>query len=356
MAHFQLIDNPLLLRKDWLFSRGARLFMVGDSGEEKLAIHLKNRVTIEQKGLVGPGNVLPRIVPDSDVVKIVATTAFDKLQSQALTLEGARAGRAVLRGQDASGAAVPGLELVVVVGEFENHPGMEVDLIADLCRGTDPVKGHAVHRMLHDNPENIFNENWQPIIDKRGRMACGTVCKDGAESLWGGDASDHIFRNYHVALRPGTRVLSRDQVTFSKALTERAKTSLKGWLTRKRKPVVVGVLYGPTTSSLGPSNRGTIVTNKYGQIERTGSFGHSVLIVGCNAAADEFLYIDPWYNGSKLQYEGGFAGDEFPACQSLGIFQVEAADPRGPVIRQTVATEGTFRRAAGNILEIIAGP
>jgi hypothetical protein len=151
-------------------------------------------------------------------------------------------------------------------------------------------------------------------------------------------------------------VLSRDQVTFSKALTERAKTSLKGWLTRKRKPVVVGVLYGPTTSSLGPSNRGTIVTNKYGQIERTGSFGHSVLIVGCNAAADEFLYIDPWYNGSKLQYEGGFAGDEFPACQSLGIFQVEAADPRGPVIRQTVATEGTFRRAAGNILEIIAGP
>jgi hypothetical protein len=81
---------------------------------------------------------------------------------------------------------VPGLELVVVVGEFENHPGMEVDLIADLCRGTDPVKGHAVHRMLHDNPENIFNENWQPIIDKRGRMACGTVCKDGAESLWGG--------------------------------------------------------------------------------------------------------------------------------------------------------------------------
>ncbi|QDV38958.1 hypothetical protein [Tautonia plasticadhaerens] len=359
MAHFQLVDNPFHLKRKWLFSKGARLFVKGDSGEERIAIHLGNRIVLEQKGAIGPGNAMPRIVPSvPSVVDVVETKVHASLQSQTITLKGAGAGRAVLRGVDEAGRLVPGLELVVVVGDFVNHPGLTIDLLADLCRGTDPVKSHAVHRMLHDNPENIFNENWQPIIDKWGERACGTVADDGASALWGGNATDHVFRGYHIAFRPGFKVTSRDQVKFSKAQVARGRTSIKSWLTRKKTPVVVGVLYGPTSSGSGAaaSVRGPIETNRFGQLERTGRFGHSVLIVGCNEAADQFLYVDPWYNGSKLQYKGGFTHNEFPVSQSIGLFKLVDDSNRGPVLRQAPEAEGTFRLADGNILEITSGP
>ena len=83
--------------------------------------------------------------------------------------------------------------------------------------------------------------------------------------------------------------------------------------------------------------------------------GHFAVIVGCNAGADRFLYVDPWAGGSSLEYTGGVPGLTPPGtkCGFLGMFGVEYG-PRGPVIRQTPDSAGTFQGETS--LEVIAGP
>jgi hypothetical protein len=94
--------------------------------------------------------------------------------------------------------------------------------------------------------------------------------------------------------------------------------------------------------------------NGFLQPDRGG--GHFVLIVGCNVAADQFLYVDPWYGGSQLAYGGGIAGESYPGkCQMLGMFIIDNG-ARGPVICQSPASEGSFNRMSNSFLEVIAGP
>jgi hypothetical protein len=363
MAHFQLIDDPLFLKNSWLFSKGTRLFVKGDAGQEKIVIHQNNQITLEQKGTIDPaGKVLPEVfstVPD--VVQVVKTTRFEKLQTQNVTIKAVGVGKAELKGKDAAGGIAADLKpLTVVAGVFENYEGMEIDLLADVCRGSDPAKIHAVHRLLNNSFDNIFNENWQPNIDKWGERACGTVSKVGGAVLWGGNAEPDNFDTYHIPLAAGAEVKSRNQVKYNQRGVLRATTAIAGWLRKNKRPVVVGVLYGP--SKLPPGTRGPKLTaNRYGQLERTGAYGHSVLIVGCNKAGNLFLYVDPWNGGSQLKYKGGIAGvaeGRFSEkCDDLGVFIADPWDMRGPpVLRTSSETTGTFSPTDDSFLEVISGP
>jgi hypothetical protein len=84
-----------------------------------------------------------------------------------------------------------------------------------------------------------------------------------------------------------------------------------------------------------------------------------VLIVGCSDDGNKLLYVDPWFGGSKLVYKGGVAGSPSQPtapCLFLGEFETDAASRRGPVLRQTRASESSFNSAANNSLEVVAGP
>ena len=52
------------------------------------------------------------------------------------TVIASKAGKTTLSATDRAGTTKASLE--VVVGKLDVHPGMQVDLIADVCRGSDP--------------------------------------------------------------------------------------------------------------------------------------------------------------------------------------------------------------------------
>lgn len=346
---FQLIDDPWLTKnKPWLFKKGTKLFVDGDSGEQ--AIHIKSGHTLQLE-LAGAA-LGPVTVRSSD--HNVTVTGPDARNRIAVTSNAAVT--TLLTAHDSTGRITKD-NLWVSFGKVEKHSGMEVDLIADLLSEPDPVRIHAMHRFLNDNPDNVFNENWQGNIDKWGPRACGTVAKAGGHAFWESNPEDHLFRAYHIPFpvprgRSSVRVTDRKQVKFKEDTVNKGKTAILGWLTRKKKPVLVGVLYGPTTG-------GFLDTGTYGTIQRGGRFGHTVMIVGCDKAAENFLYIDPWHGGSQLIYGGGItAASKFTRKCSMGILSLDRSDlaTRGPVLRQTLATEGTFERKGGDFLEVISGP
>jgi len=113
------------------------------------------------------------------------------------------------------------------------------------------------------------------------------------------------------------------------------------------RPVLAGCAYEPKTSML-----------KEGHLQATRDGGHSVLIVGSNAAGTEFLYVDPFPGGSNLKYTGGVAADSYPKeCFFLGMFKVDSLQEligRGPLLRKHWDTNGPW--AGERYLEVISGP
>lgn len=347
--YFHLIDDPWLLKnKYWLFKKKIRLYAKGDSGIE--ALHLSSGVT----AALGLGDVPAGSVTIRSSDPGVTVTGPDARHRISVTSNAAVTTQ--LTGHDSGGTQITPT-LWLTFGTVVKHTGMEVDLVADLLSGSDPVLIHTTHRFLNNNDDTIFNENWQAIIDHRGPRACGTVAKDGGQALWRTNADEHHFRAYHIPLkvprgRSSVKVNDRNQVKFKESTITAGRNAIGGWLRSKKKPVLVGVLYGPIIGRF-------LLTNVYGSIERTGLFGHTVMIVGCDTANENFLYIDPWHGGSQLTYEGGItAASKFQEKCSMGILQLDKTNspPRGPALRQTVATEGTFGTADGTFLEVISGP
>jgi hypothetical protein len=353
---FQLIDDASLLRnKPWLFTKGTRLFVKDSGGDEKIQVQVGKQIKL---ALAGP---LPKAVSVQSTKALEVEVSMVNAQQQ-FTITARKAAKSILTGIDADGKAATS-PLLVVAGEVENHndPKMEIDLIADICRGTDAVRIHALHRFLNDNDDNMFNENLEAIVKKRGPRACGTIAKDGGQALWEIDADAHAWNTYHIPFRVNlppppkkpffAEVTDRNDVKFKKETVDRAKNAIAGWLLKKKKPVLVGVLYGPTAAH--PMLR----TNRFGQIERGGISGHTVMIVGCDEAHESFLYIDPWRGGSQLTYAGGIATDKFANKCSLGVLSLNKTDPvRGPMLRQTILTEGSFETSDRSFLEVISGP
>jgi hypothetical protein len=117
----------------------------------------------------------------------------------------------------------------------------------------------------------------------------------------------------------GRASLRREDVKYDESRLKRGCQAIQKRLA-KGIPSVVGLIYIPS-SEVKPD----------GTFNEFGEGGHSVPVVGCNADATKFLYIDVYPEGSKLTYSGGHAGrDLFPEeCNYLGMFELTNDTARG---------------------------
>jgi hypothetical protein len=206
------------------------------------------------------------------------------------------------------------------VGTFENDPRLAVDLIAEVGRGSDLLKIHAIQRMLFNNADNIFEQN-APFNrhnnPKIGNMACGIVAKFRGDQVFGHMTTVDYDHPYHEPLKKS--VTKRSDVKYKAKTISSLQTQIVAMLTDEPpKPVRVGVLDDPVGMALV---NGKLIAYLAG--------GHSVLIVGCNRTGTQFLYIDPWGDGSKMEYKGGIAGfTPTGKCRQLGMFELVKDETR----------------------------
>jgi hypothetical protein len=336
--------------KAWpVTDEGLRLYTTGNGGEEKIGLHTNQEIELE---LTGTGVDSSTVIWTSDKSVTGLTAGPAIAGSIAVKVKSlGKAGKVTLIANDGTGKQIAG-PLHVVVGDFKYHPGMAIDLIAKVCRGNDSLKIHALQRMLNDNPDNVFAQGDQSNFHaKYGGWACGIVAKYRGYEVFGHLEEVMYSKPYHEPLR--SRITKRSQVIYDPgviwALTSRIGSSLINGL-----PARVGVL-----------DRPDVMTPQNGKLISYLAGGHTVLIVGCDDTLTKFLYIDPWYNGSKMKYEGGIAGNEFRVeSQSIGILEVthdanrriKPGDTSANIIQQSRKTEGTFKFINDNFLEVVAGP
>ena len=147
-----------------------------------------------------------------------------------------------------------------------------------------------------------------------------------------------------TAARAGVK---REDVKYDEARLKRGCQAIQKRLA-KGMPSVVGLVFNLPTA-----------VRSNGDLDVHGTGGLSVPIVGCNAAADKFLYVDVYPGGSKLKYAGGHGGrDLFPeVCTYLGMFEL-FNDGRGTLVLRTrpgpSGTEGSF--SGTQFLEVVSGP
>jgi hypothetical protein len=252
-----------------------------------------------------------------------------------------------VQGQDAQGRKT---NIGVFAGDFKNHPGMDIDLVAKLCRAGDALKLLRVQQLLYNQEENVFNQKSRANLHKYGSMMCGAVAKGRAIELFGDVNVLDYTHPYHEPLGADP-VSSRFEVKYREDIITKVRNKIVSLLS-KGTPVRVGVLDSPV--GMTPHQHNLIAWE---------AGGHTVVIVGCDNAGMNFMYVDPWYGGSKLTYAGGI---EPPVeCQSMGLFNAQLHGERkvgdDPVsapnlLVQRWDTYGTFSYSRGNYLEVVAGP
>ena len=296
---------------------------------------------------------------------LVATT-----DQQRFTVSAKNTGATTLYAIDPAGNVKASLQ--VAVGNFEKHPKMSVDLITDVCRGSDSFKIHALQRMLHNqylgkdasgndkfsNGDNVFEQKAPPNISsdpKIGPWTCGIVARFRTEEVFpkivAPKADWYRVGAIHEPL--WSRITDRKQLKYR---SERIET-LRGQILRGLKDsqaVRVGVVDSPV--GMVPENGDVVAYN-------TG--GHTVVIVGSSDNDMEFLYIDPWGGGSAMEYKGGIAGNAFPGqcCQISKLVlthdpdrRVRRTDTANNIIRQHPDTELGFNDQRNNYLEVVSAP
>jgi hypothetical protein len=350
--------------------RGGRLqFLKNASGEGIVWLHTGVEIKLDLVAPPAPTGADLRDVVSSKPAVSVAVVARSAAK---LTFSVKASGPEVaeITGKDKLGHEAA--KLVVVAGDFKNHPGMEIDLLANVCRGSDPVKTVQIQRLLFNDPENVFDQHSAANEAKFGEWGCGFVAKAGAEEVFGVIS----ILTYKVAYHePLDKVTDRTDVRYTAETILRVELAIRALLARGV-PVRVGVLDSPVGMPVHDH-----------KLVATDSGGHTVLIVGCNRNSSEFLYIDPWggpprthkgkfvqFTGSKMKYEGGIAGamptDE---CLYMGMFvakyySTRAVKPSGffpdfaekfgwpNILRQKRSTENGFNTLSGTYLEIVSGP
>jgi hypothetical protein len=252
-----------------------------------------------------------------------------------------------VQGQDAQGRQT---NIGVFAGDFKNHPGMDIDLLANLCRAGDALKLLRVQQLLYNQEENIFNQNSSANLHKFGRMMCGAVAKGRAIELFSDVNVLDYTHPYHEPLG-ASPVSSRFEVKYRSDIITKVRLKIVSLLT-KGTPVRVGVLDSPV--GMMPHDHKLIAWD---------AGGHTVVIVGCDKSGMDFMYVDPWYGGSKMTYAGGMMPPV--ECKSAGVFNAQQHLTRkvgdDPVsvpnlLVQRWDTYGTFNWARGNYLEVVAGP
>ncbi len=335
MAHFQIGASKL-------FPSGTRLFVKGNSGTEKIVLQAGQKVRLELHGAGGSSRTPPPIdaVPGGIVEISNVKSLGGGVASFSLL---AKSGGKAQLGAAIPGASSPTSPLHVVVGDFKNHPHMDIDLLADDCRGSDPAKIHAIHRFFNNNEDNIFNENSAENVAHWGELACGTVAKVGGINLIS-SKTDYTYTDYHKPLKKFTK---RSDVQYDGKRLRLARKAIVGRLQRKI-PVLCGVIYAPSTAML-----------QGGSFQVTREGGHTVLVVGADTDGTTFLYADPYPRASNLKYGGGVSIDPFTeTCEFLGIFYIDMWERSEGVLRQVPATQGgsdtiTYGQ---QYIEVVSGP
>ncbi|HEX2885637.1 hypothetical protein [Vineibacter terrae] len=334
MSQFQLPD-------------GTRLWADGFKNE-KIAIHLGNEVELEQWGSTDAEGKTPAIRLDKEdavQLRLINRPSNDKpftVSKRRFGLKAVAEGVATLSGNDSATTS----PLRVLAGDFRNHRGMVKDLLADVGRGANPYLLYQLQRLLHSDTNNLFNQLSDANVAKeRSALACGRVAKRSGEVLIGKVIS-HSFEkdsSYHL---PTSKVTSRNDVEYDPDVMLKARLTIARHV-KNGHPVLVGCAFDPKTSML-----------KDGHLQATRDGGHTVLIVGCNETAREFLYVDPYPGGSTMTYKGGIAADSYPSkCFFLSTFKVDSFQElvgRGPVLRSSRDSDGEWSR--DKYLEVISGP
>lgn len=337
MSHFQL--------------PGGIRFWARDRENEKLAIHSGQEIELEQWGSTDASGKLPRIHSDNPAVEVRLITRQSSneafvIATRRFGLKAVGSGTATINGKNFEGKNVSD-PLKVIAGEFKNHEKMDTDLLAQIGRSSNATAIYKLQRLLHNDHENIFNQfndgNKQQF---HSPLACGRVAKAGGDTLIGKTIS-HSYEKDSSYHKWTARVTRREDVQYDEEPMRRIRLTIARHL-KGGHPVLVGCAYEPQTSML-----------KQGHLQATRDGGHSVLIVGCNAAATKFLYVDPLPGGSNMPYKGGIAHDSYPKeCNFLGEFYVDSFQEilgRGPVLRQRKDTQA-YIFGGDRYLEVISGP
>jgi hypothetical protein len=337
MSHFQLPDGTRLWARDFKSAK-----------DERIAIHLNKEIELEQWGSTLAFGETPKIRLDKEGVvelRIIDRPSSDKpftISKRKIGLKAVGEGVAIISGKDEFGNVLVS-PLNVVAGDFKNHKGMVKDLLADVGRSSNPYLLYLLQRLLHNHYSNLFNQfNDASVAKHQSPLACGKVAKAGGEAMISRVISHSYEKDssYHQPLR---KVTSRNDVKYDPDVLLKATRTIAGHVMSGH-PVLVGCVYEPKTSML-----------KDGHLQATRDGGHSVLIVGCNEAKTEFLYVDPFPGGSNLQYTGGIASETYPPkCFYLGVFKLEKVTGRGTVLRKHHDTEGPW--GGDRYLEVISGP
>jgi len=326
----------------------------GTSGVEEIAIQQGMTVILEQAGDAGSPGSLPSLYSSNDSVALISAISSSGDSRQTFSLFAKSSGPpAVLNGKEPKSGKDCVFPLSVMVGDYQHHTDMTIDLFADkLGKSDDPFKIYTAQRILNGGNDsvgdplvdntNIFDQQSRYNTNVYGKLGCGSVVLDRGQELFGKDNVYWQPQIYYNAMpQSARRALRRADLTYDPARMLRARTAIRNLL-NQGKAVRVGCLHHPERQK-GPFPQPSL------------GGGHYVLIVGCNDQLNSFLYLDPWVGGSKLVYKGGIGrSGETDKCFYMGLFKSDTTNPRGPVLRQDESTFGDFD--GSGFLEVINGP
>jgi hypothetical protein len=322
----------------------------------KIGLHLGSQITLE---LIPDGGSSARdftVFSDKPEVQVLNSNVTGNKVTFELKARGAGTAQIGWR-ESATGSMRFATPLTVVAGEFRKHIAnglpLEVDLLADLARGSDGYLINEVRKLLHNDANNLFDQMGRHNHHRTaGNMTCGMVCKERSAQLFGKINKLNYEQPYHEPLR---KVTKRSDVKYKPETMLGLRTQIIALL-KTGSPVRVGVLDYPIGMFVSPG--GKLIAWYKG--------GHTVVIVGWSGADSSFVYVDTWRDGSRMAYEGGITGDKNPdPCLYLGKLSLEhdparvltPGDIRFNMIRSRAETEGSeFNTARGSFLEVVSGP
>ncbi len=318
----------------------------------KITIHLGNTVALQQSG-GGAGKSPVEIASTDASVEIKNKSRSGSKQRFELYGKSPNVTPAKITGTterptaDGKGVeVVPYSEpLSVRVGVIKNHPGMDVDLLAELLGRSNDAKKNLIYQMILDEDYNKktpadkvkFHPYYQRGLhpngspkEQGGVLRCGTEMEEFAAKYMNGTPLEYFAVH---KLRPDLagKTVDRSTIQYETPALDRAVNAIKNLL-KQRKPVRVVVI---DNSEFTYASNGAIQNQ------------HFVMIVGFGG--NHFLYIDPWRGGSTLQYQGGIDGNY--QSNFMGIFKYDS----GKGISQDPALcGGSF--SGDSRLEVVSGP
>ena len=188
----------------WPDNPDAYRFFTGVPGEERIGIQTNQRIELQLTAgkdcqIESTEGVAMRLRPNPGTQIAFAQQAIWHTNPDAttdqhkFTVMATKAGKTTLTATDRAGTVKASLD--VVAGKFEYQPGMQVDLIADVCRGSDSFKILALQQMLHNqflgwadaahtqiqfrSKQNVFSQQAAPNISSDPKVKTMTCRENG---------------------------------------------------------------------------------------------------------------------------------------------------------------------------------